>query len=287
MIGITNAGGGNLDQFGIRLLNEFPENPKEGDIVCYYGLDTPIGEITPWGISTDRVDESQDGYTFIHIDVVPQQFPVAFWASLHKRNPSLGLSCYWGPVLQKINGKYVYMKAVLRAGGEWKQISESYNGELFANGNQYTDVTGGWNPTGARMAPWNEGWGGYSPTMDIGTNMVVYQASNPHFGTIFTRNAINVTNYRTLKANVQYDLKGPGFNNGFWLGVTTSTGDQYSPLASFMAQTDSGNKSYDGVINIDISGVSGNVYVFIACVRHSHVSEFGTNPVTFRKIWLE
>lgn len=169
----------------------------------------------------------------------------------------------------------------------WVQFSWSYNGELFDNGNQYTDVTGGWNPTGARMSPWNEGWGGVAPTMDIGTNMVVYQASNPHFGTIFTRKTIDVTNYRTLKANVQYDLKGPGRNNGFWLGVTTRNGDQYVPLASFMAQTDSGNKSYDGVISIDISGVSGSVYVFIACVRHTHISEFGTNPVTFRKIWLE
>ena len=57
--------------------------------------------------------------------------------------------------------------------------------------------------------------------------------------------------------------------------------------AEGMAQTDTGEKSYDGDISIDISGITGRVFVFIAVVRQTHVSQFGTNPVTFRKIWLE
>lgn len=284
MIGITNAGGGNLDQFGIRLLHAFPANPKEGDIVCYYGLDTPIGEITPYGISTDRVDEAQDGYTFIHIDATPQQFPVIFGASLHKRNPTLGLSCYWGPVLQKINGKYVYMKAVLRAGGEWKQISESYNGELFANGNQYTDVTGGWTSTGARQKGWDF-LSQRAPSLNIGTNMVVKQTLNPCMGAVYTNKMIDVTNYNRLIIDAKWNIGGAGTNNGFGVGVSRGMPDMYEPVAQMIIDTAQSAQNYDGTWAVDLSNVSGGVYVFIDSHLHAGADTVD-NTVTFRKIWL-
>lgn len=286
MIGITNAGGGK-DRLRFRLFagQNPPNNPKQADVFVRTNV-LPINEWQlrgeahplPWlEQETDIViqtSSSPSGSAFVDI----------FNSSANNKGRIYEkfMSC-----IQQVSGKWVKREAYVWNKNKWVQFSTTYNGELFYQGNQFTDVTRGWNSFGVRMYPWNEGWGGAAPTMEFGTNMVVYQSSNPNFGTIFTGTSIDVTKYRALKANVQYNLRGAGYNNGFWLGVTTETNDQYHPLASFMAQTDTGEKSYDGDISIDISGITGRVFVFIAVVRHSHVSQFGTNPVTFRKIWLE
>ena len=286
MIGITNAGGGK-DRLRFRLFagQNPPNNPKQADVFVRTNV-LPINEWQlrgeahplPWlEQETDIViqtSSSPSGSAFVDI----------FNSSANNKGRIYEkfMSC-----IQQVSGKWVRREAYVWNNNKWVQFSTTYNGELFYQGNQFTEVTGGWNPTNARIYPWNEGWGMRAPIMNIGTNMVVYQDSNPVFGTIFTRNKIDVSKYKALKADVQYDLKGPGHNNGFWLGVSTSNGDQYRDVAAFMAQTDHGNKAHDGVITIDLSNVSGSVYVFIAVVRHTHVSEYGTNPVTFRKIWLE
>ena len=284
MIGITNAGGGK-DRLRFRLFAgpNPPDNPKQCDVFVRTTV-LPVGE---WQL---RGEGHPLGWQEKERDIVIQTSSTptgsAFVDILQPKNGGRIYETFMSCV-QQVSGKWVRRDAYIWNNNKWVQFSSTYNGELFYQGNQFTDVTGGWNSFGTRMYPWNEGWGGAAPTMGIGTNMVVYQASNPKFGTIFTGTSIDVTNYRTLKANVQYNLRGAGRNNGFWLGVTVETNDQYHPLASFMAQTDSGEKSYDGDISIDISGITGRVFVFIAVVRHTHVSEFGTNPVTFRKIWLE
>lgn len=283
MIGITNAGGGK-DRYRTKVFGgtSAPANPKEGYI--WVKTSTPISnyDINSW-LNVIPGYSMKDGFTYIYgkpeweanrvVNVIDDKGNIIYFN--------------FGICIQQQGSTWHTVDAFVFHNGSWMQFSTTYNGELFYQGNQFTDVTGGWNPTNARMYPWNEGWGMVAPTMEIGTNMVVYQASNVHFGTIFTRNKIDVSKYKALKADVQYDLKGPGFNNGFWLGVSTSNGDQYRDVASFMAQTVDGNKAHNGVITIDLSNVYGSVYVYIAVVRHSHVSQFGTNPVTFRKIWLE
>ena len=284
MIGITNAGGGK-DRLKTRLfcqLNQ-PYPPKDADLWVETSHPVGICNITHWQSYTPGWN-GVEGEVFIWADPAYGDHIIHLLKDKH-----LGLDIRFGKCWQWFGGKWNSVNAyVYISGYGWHKFSSTYNGELFYQGNQFTDVTGGWLPTGYRMAPWNEGWGQASPKMDIGTNMTVYQESNPKFGTIFTSTMIDVTNYRTLKANVQYNLRGAGKNNGFWLGVCTNgLADQYTPLASFMAQTDTGEKSYDGDISIDISGITGRVFVFIAVVRHSHVSQYGTNPVTFRKIWLE
>ena len=283
MIGITNAGGGK-DRLKTRLfcqLNQ-PYSPKDADLWVETSHPVSVCNITHWQSSTPGWNGTE-GEVFIWAD------PAYGDHIIHLlKDKYLDLHIRFGKCWQWFGGKWNSVNAyVYISGYGWFKFSSTYNGELFYQGNQFTDVTGGWNPTNARIYPWNEGWGMLAPIMNIGTNMVVYQDSNPRFGTIFTRNKIDVSNYKALKADVQYDLKGPGRNNGFWLGVSTSNGDQYRDVAAFMAQTDHGNKAHDGVITIDLSNVSGSVYVFIAVVRQTHVSEYGTNPVTFRKIWLE
>lgn len=288
MIGITNAGGGgNILRYDVVGQMSEPAK-KEGRI--WIVTNVPIVQVeysNTWGgaeVGTVAIPGTAGGANPLASNKTIYIYYKRIAGVHHKEKLTPTDGC---KQVQGSAGNWVKVTAYICHENTWVQFSSSYNGELFFNGNKYTDVTGGWNSFGTRMYPWNEGWGSAAPTMEIGTNMTVYQASNPKFGTIFTGTSIDVTNYRTLKANVQYNLRGAGRNNGFWLGVTVETNDQYHPLASFMAQTDSGEKSYDGDISIDISGITGRVFVFIAVVRHTHVSEYGTNPVTFRKIWLE
>lgn len=267
MIGITNAGG-KISKFGIRVLHDFPANPKEGDIVIYFGINSAIGEITPWGISEERVDQTADGYTFINIGTVPHQFAVTFWASLHPKDPSLGLSCYWGPVYQKINGKYKRMKAMLRAGGEWKQISDEYNGELFYQGNQHTDVTGGW--TGMVRNP------------DVSTN--VADPANPNLysdanavegGTAWFRtvNKVDMTNYRTLK----WAGWGFGENSGGKYGAHCTVHDNPSTDSGIISDVSFQN---EGTYSMDISGISGAHYITFRAMGS------GAQRVSISKVWM-
>lgn len=263
-----------------------PSNPKTGTIwvkpfVPMTNLVISNGkQISSWGAQNGAVYiqySYNDGWTPPNVNVIRQ----------YNGEISKEFEIKLIGATQKVDGAVKDLDAYLWDGNKWYQFNGVYNGELFYNGDQFTNVTGGWNPTGSRMSPWNDGWTALAPEMEIKTNMLVYEGYNPCFGTIFTNHMIDVTKYSKLKANVKYDLKGAGYNNGFWLGVSNNYNDQYTPLASFMAQTESGEKSYDGDISIDISGITGSVFVFIACVRQTSISEHGPNAVTFRKIWLE
>lgn len=268
MIGITNAGG-NISKFGIRLLNDFPANPKDGDIVIFYGLDAAIGEITPWFTGEDRVDQAQEGYTFIHISDAPKQFPVTFWATLSKKDPTLGLSCYWGPVFQKKNGKYKRMTAKLYVGGEWKQISAEYNGELFYQGNQYTEHTGGW--TGMVRNP------------SVSTN--VADPANPNLfsdanavvgGTAWFRtvNKVDMSSYRTLK----WTGWGFGENSGGKYGAHCTVHDNPSTDSGIISDVSFQN---EGTYSMDISGISGAHYITFRAMGS------GAQRVSISKVWME
>lgn len=174
-------------------------------------------------------------------------------------------------------------------GSGWRQFSWSYNGELFANGNQYTEYTGGWVATANCQNGWyvdgDEKWiWPHAPALEISTVMKIWQTSNPWVGTVFTGKAVDVTNYSKLYVDLQYNCIGAGVNNGFNICVTKSNGNNFTPLAEYNVDTGNGNKSHDGTIAIDLSSISGEVYVAIASHQHGGV-DTGNNIVNIRKIW--
>lgn len=191
---------------------------------------------------------------------------------------------------QSINGQWRSMDAyVLEDNNTWTQISSTYNGELFYQGNQYTDVTGGWVSTANCQNGWyvdgSEKWiWPHAPALEISTVMKIWQTSNPWVGTVFTGKAVDVTNYSKLYVDLQYNCIGAGLNNGFNICVTKSNGNNFTPLAEYNVDTGNGNKSYDGTIAIDLSSISGEVYVAIASHQHGGV-DTGNNIVNIRKIW--
>ena len=139
------------------------------------------------------------------------------------------------------------------------------------------------------MNGWTDGeWmGAGAPTLEITDVMKVYQPTNPVFGTVFTRDMIEVNAYSKLCVDLQYDIRGKGYNNGFGIHVTKVAVNGYSPLATYFVDTVKEDKSYNGVVTLDISRVTGWVFIGISSHMHTGVDVYGYNTVTIRKMWLE
>lgn len=290
MIGITNAGGGNGVWRVTTVYNtpSFPSNPKEFDIV----LDTTVplinGEITS-NVTSKPDWSASEGHWYVGITRgnFSGESDSAYYARNRKNNH--GISGYPCCAFQRINGQWKQLNGFIWHNNQWVQFSWSYNGELFYQGNQYTEHTGGWVSTANCQNGWyvdgDEKWiWPHAPALEIGTVMKIWQTSNPWVGTVFTGKAVDVTNYSKLYVDLQYNCIGAGVNNGFNVCVTKSNGNNFTPLAEYNVDTGNGNKSYDGTIAIDLSSISGEVYVAIASHQHGG-TDTGNNIVNIRKIW--
>lgn len=289
MIGITNAGGGGnglLRMISVYGAPSAPANPKEWDI--FINTSTPLsqGEITT-NVLTKPSWTAIEG-TF-YVGLKPGGFDTGSQYLAWNNKHHFSISGYPAQAFEMINGQWRPMNAYVWHNNKWVQFSWSYNGELFYQGNQYTDVTGGWVSTANCQNGWyvdgSEKWiWPHAPALEISTVMKVWQTSNPWVGTVFTGKAVDVTNYSKLYVDLQYNCIGAGVNNGFNICVTKSNGNNFTPLAEYNVDTGNGNKSYDGTIAIDLSSISGEVYVAIASHQHGG-TDTGNNIVNIRKIW--
>lgn len=101
-------------------------------------------------------------------------------------------------------GAWVKTDTYMYLGGAWVQIASAWNGELFYNGDQYDDVTGGWTVD-------NSYFGGGS----IGTTIVGGSGGNnaDQGSRIYTNKAVHSVAYQTFKFTVA-EASG---NNTFYL----------------------------------------------------------------------
>lgn len=291
MIGITNAGGGK----GVwRVTTVYggtsaPANPEQFDIFINTSVPLSNGEITTDVLSKPGWSANQGWW---YIGLIPGSYPTgtAHYFAQNRRNGH-AISGYPSQAWQMINGQWWPMNAYAWYNGQWVQFSWSYNGDLFYSGNQYTEYTGGWVSTANCQSGWyvdgDEKWiWPHAPALEIGTHMKIWQTSNPWVGTVFTGKPVDMSNYKRLYVNMQYNCIGAGLNNGFNICVTKSNGNNFTPLAEYNVDTANGNKSYDGTISIDLSSISGPVYVAIASHQHGG-TDTGNNVVTIRRIWRE
>lgn len=288
MIGITNAGGGKGPWRVTTVYGgtSAPANPEQFDIFINTSIPLISGEITTNVLSKPSWNTEQ-GVWYVGLTQGSYNNIEHYFAQ--NRRTGHSISGFPTQAWQMINGQWWPMNAYAWVGGKWVQFSWSYNGELFANGNQYTEHTGGWVSTANCQNGWyvdgSEKWiWPHAPALEIGTVMKIWQTSNPWVGTVFTGKAVDVTNYSKLYVDLQYNCIGSGLNNGFNICVTKSNGNNFTPLAEYNVDTGNGNKSYDGTIAIDLSSISGEVYVAIASHQHGGV-DTGNNIVNIRKIW--
>lgn len=288
MIGITNAGGGK-DRLQFRLFagQNPPNNPKTNDVFVRTNV-LPVNEWQLRGEGHPLGWLEKENDIVIQTDSTPGS-PVF----VDLINDTRGGRIYetFKSCVQQVSGKWVKRDAYIWWANRWQQFSSAYNGDLFYSGNQYTEYTGGWVSTANCQNGWyvdgDEKWiWPHAPALEINTHMKIWQTSNPWVGTVFTGKPVDMANYKRLYVNMQYNCIGAGLNNGFNICVTKSNGNNFIPLAEYNVDTANGNKSYDGTISIDLSSISGPVYVAIASHQHGGV-DAGNNIVIIRRIWRE
>ena len=135
---------------------------------------------------------------------------------------------------------------------KWIQFSSAWDGTLFYNGNQYTDITGGW--TGANS---------YSPNLSA----TLYSGTI----TISTASAVDLSGFSTLK------FMGSG--NG------ANSGGTYSAKCKIV------NESGVEVASLDFQS-SGTYAVSVAALSGKHYVRFVAagsrgNNLDISKVWLE
>lgn len=143
---------------------------------------------------------------------------------------------------------------------------------LFLNGDQFEDVTGGWEAVSGGV----DGTYGKQPTLTFSGNVMTAEFSPTRItvGQVKTKNAVDLTDYSTLTFHLTAVTDPAGESK---VGVIDDTGEHISILASATPVVG------DNVI--DISGLSGSYKVGI--VLKTTDSKNGQTLVSTDSIGLE
>ena len=251
MIGMTNATGGK-DRLRYRVYGGTtpPASPREYDF--YIKTTTPITafELNSW-TNAQPTWFVGNGHVYIVSEVWNTD-------SINLVKDGNGISLPFLPkwCWQQINGQWYQMEAYFYRGG-WVKFSDykdtpPWSGTLFYNGDQYTDITGGW--TGADS---------YSPNL----RATLYSGTI----TISTASAVDLSGFSTLK------FMGSG--NG------ANSGGTYSAKCKIVNESGVEVASVDfqsnGTYAVSVAALSGKHYVrFVAAGSRG-------NNLNISKVWLE
>ena len=252
MIGRTNAPGGK-DRLRYRVFGGTtpPANPIEYDF--YVKTTTPISSyemnywtnaLPTWTITNGHVYIVSDTWTDNQVLNLVKE---------NNRNLLFVPRWCW----QYINGTWYQMEAYVYKNGGWAKFSDyrdtpPWSGTLFYNGDQYTDITGGW--TGADS---------YSPNL----RETLYSGTI----TISTAKAVDMSRFSTLKFT--------GSGNG------ANSGGAYSAKCKIVNESGVEVASVDfqsnGTYAVSVAALSGKHYVrFVA-------AGYRGNNLNISKVWFE
>ena len=251
MIGMTNATGGK-DRLRYRVYGGTtpPASPREYDF--YIKTTTPITafELNSW-TNAQPTWFVGNGHVYIVSEVWNTD-------SINLVKDGNGISLPFLPkwCWQQINGQWYQMEAYFYRGG-WVKFSDykdtpPWSGTLFYNGDQYTDITGGW--TGADS---------YSPNL----RATLYSGTI----TISTASAVDLSGFSTLK----FMGSGNGANSG----------------GSYSAKCKIVNESGVEVASVDFQS-NGTYAVSVAALSGKHYVRFVAagsrgNNLNISKVWFE
>ena len=181
MIGKTNGGGKDRLRPTIYGGTTRPSNPKNGDFYVYTGTAISGTELNGFisGFPTWTMPEG-----FVYIGSGGTYNDSIFVNLINVRNGMHNFCpccCY-----QVEGGKWYRKDAFVYRNGAWLKFStfaQQWDGTLFYNGNQYTDITGGWVGNGISSTT-------------VGTNLSLIVANTSPYLT--TQNAIDLSGYTKL-----------------------------------------------------------------------------------------
>ena len=181
MIGKTNGGGKDRLRPTIYGGTTRPSNPKNGDFYLYTGTAISGTELNGFmsGFPTWTMPEG-----FVYIGSGGTYSDSSYVNLINVRNGVHNFCpccCY-----QVEGGKWYRKDAFVYRNGAWLKFStfaQQWDGTLFYNGNQYTDITGGWVGNGISSTT-------------VGTNLSLIVANTSPYLT--TQNAIDLSGYTKL-----------------------------------------------------------------------------------------
>ena len=250
MIGKTNGGGKDRLRPTIYGGTTRPSNPKNGDFYLYTGTAISATELNGFmsGFPTWTMPEG-----FVYIGSGGAYNDSSDVNLINVRN---GIHNFCPCCCYQIEGGKWYRKdAYVYRNNAWLKFStwaQQWDGTLFYNGNQYTDITGGW--TGANS---------YSP------NLTATLMSGTI--TISTANAVDLGGFSTLK----FMGSGNGANSG---GAYSAKCKIVNESGVEVASLDFQNNN---TYAMSVAALSGKHYVrFVATGSRG-------NNLDISKVWLE
>lgn len=155
-------------------------------------------------------------------------------------------------------GAWAAVDTYMYLGGTWTQIASAWNGELFYDGNQYEDVTGGWTGTSALTST--------SPNLVSKAN------------TVYNQKAIDLSTWTTLHVlgNI-YSTKTEGFENSY---IRVRSGGVSGTAAVSKGFSNGYNKVVE--YTLDISSLSGEYTITVTSTTAGGVG----GKIDITRIWL-
>lgn len=239
---IFNVSGGSGGSAGLNFkiigATSMPSNPKENDIWV-----NTSDKITDWVFSVTQ-PTSATGRVWISVGTSS----IVEFNALKKN----GIQVYPISVKQYTNGAWKDVTAKSYQNGKWR---DWWDGSVIYGDNKYTEIVGEWKTILGDTGQVTWGTDGVTLT---------YTGNVGRHASIYGKNPIDVTSYKTLRATVTKAV-GTTANNiiGVRKSPTTSTSitDYASGYAAYATVPASDNEQ---IINIDISNLSGDYYVQLA-----------------------
>ena len=252
MIGKTNGGGKDRLRPTIYGGTTRPSNPKNGDFYLYTGTAISATELNGFmsGFPTWTMPEG-----FVYIGSGGAYNDSSYVNLINVRNGMHNFCpccCY-----QVEGGKWYRKDAFVYRNGAWLKFStfaQQWDGTLFYNGNQYTDITGGWVGNGISSTT-------------VGTNLSLIVANTSPYLT--TQNAIDLSGYTKLHM------------------IADGNAGQYSYFG--ISRNVPSNARPDYIASAVFSG--GENVLDISAINSGHISIGATASwgvtINISKVWLE
>ena len=252
MIGKTNGGGKDRLRPTIYGGTTTPSNPKNGDFYLYTGTAISGTELNGFmnGFPTWTMPEG-----FVYIGSGGTYSDSSYVNLINVRNGIHNFCpccCY-----QVEGGKWYRKDASVYRNGAWLKFStfaQQWDGTLFYNGNQYTDITGGWVGNGISSTT-------------VGTNLSLIVANTSPYLT--TKNAIDLSGYTKLQM------------------IADGNAGQYSYFG--ISRNVPSNARPDYIASAVFSG--GENVLDISAINSGHISIGATASwgvtINISKVWLE
>lgn len=194
------------------------------------------------------------------------------------KDPSLTIAPV--AVWQYISGAWVKQPAFVYVNGGWKIAGPQI---LFANGNQYTNVTGGWSRSGWSVSgiSWHTSdWSNCAVGDTLRTSIYIPDSSNVG-GVLGTANKISLSDYTKMR------VRGTSTRSSaitHMIGLSSGKTATTSPIAC-LKYCGGSNGEFEGVLNLP-SGVD-SAYVFLLSYLSSDTSARTTYHMYVSEIILE